>query len=256
MSSSVGVVTATVEAIDNASPVFEGISADAATMAGNISTDVDSMNTSMATTDVSLRSIAGGISSVGRMGTEITTLASSFGLVDSQTAKYLRTVMTMIELVGTASRVYNFLTLITQGHSATVAIDTTAETANTGAIGAQTAAETALGTSVAAETAEQTASMSALSLSTIAQNVWSAAASFATSVCDALNISYGTFLMLTGVGIALVIAASVAMMTFANNMNQATSSVKSFNAAATQTPTATSNIQRAGEQALLRRGIK
>ena len=256
MSSSVGVVTATVEAIDNASPVFEGISADAATMAGNISSDVDSMNTSMGTTDVSLRSIASGIGSLGRMGTEITSLASSFGLVDSQTAKYLRTVMTMIELVSTASRVYNFLTLITQGHSATVAVDTTAETANTGAITAQTTAETALGASVAAEATEQTASTGALSLATIAQNVHSAAMSFATSVCDALNISYGTFLMLTGVGIAIVIAAGVAMMTFANNMNQATSSVKNFNAAAATTPSTTSNIQRGGEQALLRRGIK
>jgi hypothetical protein len=250
------VVTATVEAIDNASPVFESISADAATMAGNISSDVDSMNTSMGTTDVSLRSIASGIGSVGRMGIEITSLASSFGLVDSQTAKYLRTVMTMIELVSTASRVYNFLTLITQGHSATVAIDTTAETANTGAITAQTTATTALGASVAAEATEQTASTGALSLATIAQNVHSAAMGFATSVCDALNISYGTFLMLTGVGIAVVIAASVAMMAFANNMNQATSSVKSFNSAAASTPAATSNIQRAGEQALLRRGIK
>jgi hypothetical protein len=190
------------------------------------------------------------------MGMDITSLASSFGLVDSQTAKYMRTIMTMIELVGTAARVYNFLTLITQGHSASVAIDTTAETANTAALGGQTAAETALGASVAAETAEQTASTGALSLSTIAQNVWSAATSFATSVCDALNISYGTFLMLTGVGIAIVIAASVAMLTFANNMNQATSSVKNFNAAAAVTPSTTSNIQRAGEQALLRRGIK
>jgi hypothetical protein len=39
-------------------------------------------------------------------------------------------------------------------------------------------------------------------------------------------------------------------------MNQATSSVKNFNAAAATTPSTTSNIQRAGEQALLRRGIK
>jgi hypothetical protein len=256
LSSSVGVVTATVEAIDNASPVFEGISADAATMSSNITADVDSMNTSMSSTDVSLRTIGSGIASVGRMGMDITSLASSFGLVDSQTAKYMRTIMTMIELVGTAARVYNFLTLITQGHSATVAVDTTAETANTAAIGGQTAAETALGASVAAETAEQTASTGALSLSTIASNVWSGAMGVATAVCDALDISYGTFLMLTGVGIALVIAAAAAMMIFANNMNQATSSVKSFNAAAATTPTATSNIQRAGEQQLLRRGIK
>ncbi|HML03038.1 MAG TPA: hypothetical protein VK487_06655, partial [Candidatus Bathyarchaeia archaeon] len=114
--------------------------------------------------------------------------------------------------------------------------DTTAQTANDTAVTEGAAAQTALGTAVMAETTEQTASTSALSLSTIAQNVWSAATSFATSVCDALNISYGTFLILTGVGIALVIAASVAMMSFASNMNQATSSVKSFNSAAAATP--------------------
>jgi hypothetical protein len=256
LSSSVGVVTATVEAIDNASPVFEAISGDAATMAGNIGTDISNMNSTMDTTTVSLRSISSGIMSVGAMGSTITSLASSFGLVDSQTAKYIRTVMQMVELVGEAMRVYNMLTLLTQGHAATVTVDTTAQIANDAAVTEGTAAQTALGTAVVAETAEQTASTSALSLSTIAQNVWSAATSFATSVCDALNISYGTFLMLTGVGIALVIAASVAMMTFANNMNQATSSVKNFNAAAATTPSTTSNIQRAGDQALLRRGIK
>ena len=56
----------------------------------------------------------------------------------------------------------------------------------------------------------------------IAQKVYAAACAFATGVQNALNISYGTFLALTGVGIAVIAAASVAMYAFANSMNTAT----------------------------------
>lgn len=89
----------------------------------------------------------------------------------------------------------------------------------------------------------------------IAQHVYSAACAFATAVQNALNISYATFLALTGVGIAVIIAAAAAMWSFANSMNAATSSVQSFNSAASETPSHGRNIQRSGELDMARRGL-
>lgn len=84
----------------------------------------------------------------------------------------------------------------------------------------------------------------------VAQKVYSAACWVATAAQNALNISYGTFLALTGVGIAVIVAAAAAMWTFANSMNQATASVQNFNTAASETPNRSRSIQRAGESAL------
>lgn len=90
----------------------------------------------------------------------------------------------------------------------------------------------------------------------IAQKVYSAATAFATMVQNSLNISFATFLALTGVGIAVIIAAAAAMYSFANSMNSATSSVQNFNSASAETPVRTRSIQRAGEQELYRRGVE
>ena len=89
-----------------------------------------------------------------------------------------------------------------------------------------------------------------------AHKIYSAACAFATMVQNALNISYATFLALTGVGVAVIIAAGTAMAYFASQMNQATTSVQDFNAAAAETPTRTRSIQRAGEAQLYRRGVE
>ena len=62
----------------------------------------------------------------------------------------------------------------------------------------------------------------------VAQKVYSAACWVTTAAQNALNISYGTFLALTGVGIAVIVAAAAAMWTFANSMNQATASVQNL----------------------------
>ncbi len=83
----------------------------------------------------------------------------------------------------------------------------------------------------------------------IAHKVYSAACAFATIVQNTLNISFATFLALTGVGIAVIVAAAAAMWSFASSMNSATSSVQNFNSAAAQTPTRSRSIQRAGESA-------
>ncbi len=90
----------------------------------------------------------------------------------------------------------------------------------------------------------------------IAHKVYAAACAFATAVQNALNISYATFLALTGVGIAVILAAAAAMYSFANSMNTATASVQSFNQTAVSTPERVKGITRTGDAELLRRGIE
>jgi hypothetical protein len=90
----------------------------------------------------------------------------------------------------------------------------------------------------------------------IAQKVYAAACWIATAAQNALNISYATFLALTGVGIAVIVTAAAAMWAFSSSMNAATSSVQSFNSAAAEIPSQGRNIQRAGELDLARRGVE
>ena len=90
----------------------------------------------------------------------------------------------------------------------------------------------------------------------IAQKVYAGACWIATTAQNALNISHATFLALTGVGIAVIIAAAAAMWYFASQMNAATASVQGFNAAAGEVPSHTRGIQRAGESDLYRRGVE
>jgi hypothetical protein len=90
----------------------------------------------------------------------------------------------------------------------------------------------------------------------IAQKIYAGACWIATAAQSALNISYATFLALTGVGIAVIVAAAAAMWYFASQMNAATASVQSFNEAASEMPTQGRSIQRAGEADLYRRGVE
>ncbi len=90
----------------------------------------------------------------------------------------------------------------------------------------------------------------------MAQKIYAAACAFATAIQNALNISFATFLALTGVGIAVIVAAAAAMWSFANSMNSATSSVQDFNSAASETPNRSRGIQRTGEDSLYRRGVE
>lgn len=90
----------------------------------------------------------------------------------------------------------------------------------------------------------------------LAQKVYAAACWVATAAQNALNISYATFLALTGVGVAVIIAAAAAMWSFANSMNSATSSVQSFNEVAAELPTRSRSITRAGEEEMYRRGVE
>jgi len=90
----------------------------------------------------------------------------------------------------------------------------------------------------------------------IAQKIYAAACWVATAAQNALNISYATFLALTGVGIAVIVAAAAAMWYFASQMNAATASVQSFNEAVSEMPAHGRSIRRAGEEELYRRGVE
>ena len=90
----------------------------------------------------------------------------------------------------------------------------------------------------------------------VAQKVYAAACWIATAAQNALNISYATFLALTGVGIAVIIAAAAAMWYFTSQMNAATASVQSFNEAAAELPERSRSIRRSGEEELYRRGVE
>jgi len=91
----------------------------------------------------------------------------------------------------------------------------------------------------------------------VAQKVYAAACWIATAAQNALNISYATFLALTGVGVAVIVAAGAAMWHFASQMDAATASVKDYNAAWAETSGYGRNVRRAGEEeAFRRRGVE
>ena len=194
--------------------------------AGSVSLEV--MGETAEVTSVKLTTVARGISSVSGLGLGLTVLATDFGLVDSQSAKWVRTVLAMVTVVSEVARLISYSTLLTTGHTAAVALGTTTETAGASA-------------SIA---------------STVALNIKSAATWIAVTAENALNISQATFLALTGIGIAVIIAAAVAVAYFASQMNSATASVTSFNASAAAVPGTMSGIQRGGTASLLRRGVE
>ena len=90
----------------------------------------------------------------------------------------------------------------------------------------------------------------------VAQKVYAVATAFATAVQNSLNISFGTFLALTGVGIGVIVAAAAAMLSFASSMNQATTSIQNFNGTTADMQTRARSITRSGEEELYRRGVE
>jgi len=91
----------------------------------------------------------------------------------------------------------------------------------------------------------------------VAQKAYSAACWIAAAAQNALNISYATFLALTGVGIGVIIAAATAMWHFASQMNAATASVRGFNEVASEIPIYGRSVRRSGEEeAMYRRGVE
>lgn len=207
------------------------VSLSAAAMAENVRAAApafDQLKTEAEVTTVSLRTVASAFGSITHMGSAIISLAGDMGIVDKETAKWARTVLAVITLIGAWIRLSNYLTVLTTGHTAAITVNTAAQSAN---------------------------ASSSLAVAA-AHNVKSAATWGAVAAQNVLNISHATFLALTGVGIAVIMAAAAAMTYFASQMNAATESVRDYNAAAAETPTRTRGIIRAGELELYRRGVE
>jgi len=221
----------TITAENMASAEFNRVSADAAAMGyavGASAGGFETLKTQAEATTVSLRTVATAFGSMAHMGTAIISLAGDLGIVDKETARWARTLMAVFTLISAYIRLQHYMTVLTTGHTAAVAVNTTAQTANASS-------------SIAVAAAHK---------------IKAAATWIAVSAQNALNISHATFLALTGVGIAVIIAAAAAMAYFASQMNAATDSVKEYNAAVAETPTRTRTIVRAGEEEMYRRGVE
>jgi hypothetical protein len=238
---------------------FSEVGVAASEMGANVEaagTSFDDLGTQAEATTVKLTTVARGISSVSSLGLGITTLGTDFGFLDSQSTKYVRDALAVVTVVSEVARMLGYSTLMTQGHTASVTIDTSSQAANAASTITATSATEGQATATALNTSMETGSASASIASTVATNIKTAATWLATTAENALNISQATFLALTGIGIAVIIAAAVAVAYFASQMNSATASVTSFNTAATNTTTNMKSISRAGEQSLYRSGVE
>lgn len=143
-------------------------------------------------------------------------MGTAFGLFDSQVGRAVSGVMSMV----------HFLTSL----RAIVTATTTAQQAHNVAVGVQT---TLMGASAAATAAN-----------TAATGIRAAVTAFAAKVQAVFNSQLAATLVMTGVGIALVLAAAAAMTYFASQTNAAADSMRNFNEEAKRTPR---SITRAGE---------
>ena len=211
---------------------FNKTGVEASAMGENVrasASGFEELKTKADTTTVSLTTVARAFSSVTMMGSAVISLAGDLGIVDRQSAKWAHTILSVIIVVSSLIRVKAYLTTLTTGHTAAIALNTTAQSAN---------------------------ASSSIAVA-VAHKIKAAVTWVAVTAQNALNISHATFLALTGVGIAVIIAAAAAMAYFASQMNAATTSVKEYNAAVAETPTRTRSITRAGEEAAMyRRGVE
>jgi len=187
---------------------------------------------------------------------DVLSLGMAFGALDSQTGRTVMQIFSVVRLMTSLKAILATTTATQTAHNVAVGTgavtQTTLAVSTTGAVTAQVAQNTATQTGIISQTLHAVR----LGISAVAHGVYAAACWIATAAQNALNISYGTFLALTGVGIAVIAIAAAAMWSFANSMNAATSSVQGFNEAAAETPSHARGIQRAGEADLYRQGVE
>lgn len=190
------------------------------------------------------------------ISSDVLSLGMAFGALDSQTGRTVMQVFSVIRLMTSLKAILATTTATQTAHNVAVGTgavtQTTLAASTTGAVAAQTAQNAATNQGILSQIAHKIA----LAATTAAHYIHAAGAWIATTAQNALNISYVTFLALTGVGIAVIIAAAGAMWYFASQMNAATASVQSFNSAAGGMPSGGRSIQRAGEAELYRRGVE
>ena len=218
----------------NFTQLSEACNASAVSMSGAVvqshefTVSLGEMKEASETTAVSIRTVATTLTTFAGLSTAVISLAGDLGVVDKESAKWARTILSIITITATWIRLKSYLTTITAGHTVATAVNTTVQSTNASA-------------SIA---------------TAVAYKIKAAATWIATAAQNALNISHATFLALTGVGIGVIIAAAAAMAYFASQMNAATSSVQSFNEAASETPSRGRSIVRAGEEEMYRRGVE
>jgi hypothetical protein len=203
------------------------------------------------------------------IASDVVNLGVSFGALDSQVGRSVMQVFSLIRVFTSVRTIIAQTTAAQTANAAATTTNTGAQTmlavSTTGAMTAQVAQNTATQTGIVSQTLHAVR----LGVTSAAHAVHAAAAWISTAAQNALNISYATFLALTGVGIAVIAAAAVAMVAFAGSMNSATASVKNFNNASVNVPSHMRSIQRAGESSiqqfsssnsdnasLLRRGVE
>lgn len=179
-------------------------------------------------TAVSMRTLSMAIATVGAAGSAIIGLASDFGIVDRESAKWARTVLSVISVVAVLISMKYYLATVMGASTATFATNTAAQTANTGATIANSASKAA----------------------------YIASTGTATAVTWGFNAALAAKITLLTLGVGAVVVAAAAMAALAMQTRAAASAVRDYNAVAAETPTYTRSIRRAGEEDLRRRGIE
>ena len=189
------------------------------------------------------------------ISSDVLSLGICFGALDSQTGRTVMQVFSVIRVMTSFKAILATATAAQTAQNVAVGAGAGAQTtfaiSTSGAVTAQVAQNTATQTGIVSQTLHSIR----LSISSAAHGVYAAACWISTAAQSALNISYATFLALTGVGIAVIAAAAVAMWAFAGSMNAATLSVKGFNSATVDTPSRVHDIQRSSELASQRANV-
>ena len=190
------------------------------------------------------------------ISSDVLSLGMAFGALDSQTGRTVMQVFSVVRLMTSFKAILATTTAAQTAHNVAVGVgagvQSTLAVSTAGAVTAQVAQNTATQTGVVA----QTLNAVRVGISSVVHGVYAAACWVATAAQSALNISYGTFLALTGVGLLVVATAAAAMLSFAASMNSATSSVKSFNDTAAEMPGRVRGITRSGDSSLYRQGVE
>jgi len=179
-------------------------------------------------TAVSMRTLSMAVATVGAAGSAIIGLASDLGIVDKESAKWMRTILSIISVVSVLIRMNYYLAAITGQSTAAFVSNTGAQTANAGATVANSASKAG----------------------------YIASTGTATAVTWAFNAALAAKIVLLTLGVGAVIVAAAAMASLAMQTRAASGALRDYNAAVAETPRYTRSIQRAGEEELRRRGIE
>jgi len=168
------------------------------------------------------------VATVGAAGSAIIGLASDLGIVDKESAKWARTILSVISVVSVLIRMKYYLATVTGQSTAAFVTNTGVQTANAGATVANSASKAG----------------------------YIASTGTATAVTWVFNAALAAKIVLLTLGVGAVIVAAAAMASLAMQTQAASGALRDYNTAASETPRYTRSIQRAGEEELRRRGIE